>query len=131
MSFADLYSNADAVTTLLPAAVTSTATGTTVDLAGFQGSPLVVIHAGAWTDAVHTFTIEESADNSSWATATDIQGTAPVVDGAADDDQVYILGYTGSLRYIRVKSTVSGSPTSGAIYGASVIRFRPRKGPAQ
>lgn len=113
--------------TLAPAAHTASANGTGVDLAGFE-SAAVVIDVGARTDGTHTFEVQESDDNSTFTAVADadLDGTEPVVDGAADDDQVYVVGYKGRSRYLRVAVTVA-SATTGALYGASVVRSAPRR----
>ena len=103
-------------------AQTSTVTSAAVDLKGYR-SCLVIIDADAWTDGTHTFSLTECDTSGGTYTAvasTDISGSAPVIDGAPDDDQAYILGYVGSKRFIKVVSTVAGAST-GAIYGALVI----------
>lgn len=111
-------------------AKTSSANGTGVDVSDFHGA-MAVIDAGAWTDGAHTFELQDSDDDSTY-TAVDstlIDGTEPVVDGAADDDQQYYLGYKGNKKYLRVAVTVS-SATTGAIYGAYIVKGHPRDIPA-
>lgn len=114
---------------LKPAARTASANGTGVDLAGFDAA-MVVIDAGAWTDGSHTFEVQESDDNSSFTAvaSADLDGTEPVVDGAPDDDQIYVIGYHGIKRYLRVATTVSGT-TTGAVYSASIVRGNGRVKP--
>jgi hypothetical protein len=125
----DLYHNVKAVASLPNAARTATATGTAVDRGGYL-SAMVVVHTGTMTDGTHTLTIEESDDNSTWSTvpAGSLQGTPPAL-GASDDDKVVEIGYLGGKRYIRVKSTVSGSPATGGIYDALVVLGDPRNAP--
>lgn len=115
---------------LAPAARTADANGTGVDLANFDGAT-VVVDAGAWTDGAHTFTVEESDDDSTYSAVADadLVGTEPVIDAADEDEQVYLVGYIGTKRYIRVAVAVA-SATTGAVYGASVIRGLARKLPA-
>lgn len=129
MAKKDLYNNVGASISLAPAARTASADGTGVDLQGFD-SAAVLIEAGAWTDGSHTFELQESDDNSTFTAVVDadLQGTEPVVDGATDDDQIYKLGYTGSKRYIRVSTTVSGT-TTGALYGVTVVKGHARSMP--
>jgi len=118
---------------LVPGAlVAASVSGSTVDLQGYEGATFV-IDVGLWTDGTHTFVLQESAtdvDGSFTAIAdADLVGTEPVVDGAADDNQIYKIGYTGTLRYVRVRSVVSGGPQTGAYYSATVIQSRPRHQP--
>jgi hypothetical protein len=111
---------------LPPAAVTATATGTGVDLAN-QGGATVVFAGGTRTDGTHTPSVEESADNSSWSAvaAGDLLGTL----SAITSNSIQAVGYIGSKRYIRPKVTVTGSPSTGAVYGAHVILHGARKQP--
>ena len=120
--------------TLAPAAHTASADGTSVDLKGFS-SATVLIDVGVWTDGVHTFEVEHAPDDGTGAAGTfaavadaDLIGAEPVVDGAADDDQIYKIGYHGDKRWLRVAVTVSGE-TDGAVYGVSVVRGRPAAAP--
>lgn len=112
------------------AAATSSANGTGVDLAGFN-SAMVVIDSGAWTDGAHVFTVQDSDDNSAYTAVADslLDGTEPTIDGAADDDQQYYIGYKGNKRYLRVITTVTGSPSTGLIAGAYVIKGNPKDMP--
>ncbi|MDX1489403.1 MAG: hypothetical protein R3268_14430 [Acidiferrobacterales bacterium] len=129
MATRDLKSNLLAAQSLAPAAVTASANGTGVDLRGFD-SAQVIIDAGAWTDGTHTFEVQESDDDATYTAVadTELDGTEPVIDGAADDDQVYTIGYKGGSRYLRVAVTVSGA-TSGAVYGAMIQRGHPHRAP--
>jgi len=115
----------DAASSLHPAARTASADGATVDLTGYDAAEFAIL-AGAWTDGTHTVSFEESEDDSTWTAvaSTDLQGTAPVIDGATDDDQTYNVGYRGLKRYVRGKVTVTDSPSTGAIIGITVLRGR-------
>lgn len=121
MGAIDIKDRITAAISIVYAAKTASGNGTGVEVADYH-SAIAFIHAGAWTDGTHTFELQDSDDNSTWAAVADnlINGTEPVIDGAADDDQVYILGYKGNKRYLRVVATV-GSATTGAIYGAYIV----------
>lgn len=123
----DLYNGTDAAQSLRPQARTASANGTGVDLVGYDAA-LVLIDVGAWTDGTHTFEVQDSEDNSTFAAVADeyLLGTEPAVSGAAHDDVIYEIGYKGIKRYLRVAVTVSGA-TTGAVYGASIVRGKPRK----
>lgn len=112
-------------------AKTASADGASADLKGYL-SAVVFVDADAWTDGTHTIHLEDSPDNSTWTNvaAADLEFTEAgainssgqvVIDGAADDDQAYKIGYAGSERYLRVSTTVAGA-TTGAIYGAQIVR---------
>lgn len=127
------YNSTLHATTLLPAAVTATAQGTTVDraasLANFRSAALVV-HVGTVTDGTHVFTLQESDNDSDWTTvaAANLQGSAISVT-SANDERVFELGYTGSARYLRGVVTVSGSPATGGVYGAVIALSGSRRTP--
>jgi hypothetical protein len=125
----DLYNEINAVQSLKPAARTSTANGTSADLQGYE-SVLIEINAGSWTDGTHVFEVQESDDDSAFTAvdSSELQGDEPTVDGAADDDQIYKLGYQGDARYLRVIVTVSGGPGTGLVAAATIFRghyYRP------
>ena len=115
---------------LSPIAVTATNTPTGIDLQGFN-SAQIHVNAGLWTDATHTFNLQDSADNSTFAdvAANQMIGSEPVIDSAADDNAVFVLNYIGNKRYIRLVNTVTGSPSSGMIYGITVLKSNPRSAP--
>lgn len=127
----DLFNNIQVKPSLPNALRAATATGTAVDRAyngSMFNSVLFVLHTGTMTDGTHTITIEESDDNTTWVTATALQGTAPAI-VAVDDDKVFEVGYLGGKRYVRAKTTVTGSPATGGIYDALVVLGDPRNAP--
>lgn len=123
----DIYNQLSAAQSIAPAAIKASANGTGVDLNGFQGAE-VLIHAGAWTDGSHAFEVQHSDDNSSFAAVPDsaLQGTEPTIDSGAGGGTVYEIGYFGTKRYLRVIVTVTGA-TTGAIYGAAIVRGAPMR----
>lgn len=124
----DLSNHISPVQTLRPLAVVNgTDDGLTADLANFDGAT-VVIDVGLWTDGVHTFTVQDSPDNSVWTAVADafLDGAEPVVDGATDDEQIYEIGYLGGRRYLRVSVVTTGA-TTGAVFAATVVRGYQRK----
>lgn len=133
----DPYSSTLPKPSLHPAARTATATGTAVDRAGagkmFQNA-VVLISTGVITDGSHVITVEDSDDNSAWATvaAANLQSTPPtlIATAAAFDNQIFPLGYLGNKRYLRVKTTASGT-TTGGVYSAAVLLADPRVLPAE
>jgi hypothetical protein len=109
---------------------TASGDGVSADLKGFH-SCLVIIDADAWTDGTHTLVVNESDDDVTFTAVAaadlifDVAGAISstgtvVIDGAADDDQAFIIGYSGGSQYVRVESTAAGT-TTGAIYGAMII----------
>ncbi|MBU1701451.1 MAG: hypothetical protein KJ970_13215 [Candidatus Eisenbacteria bacterium] len=126
----DLYSNLSPAESLAPALLAASANGTGVDIRGFD-SALVVFHIGNWTDGTHTFSIEESDDDSTYTAVNSayLQGTAPTVTSDANDDQIYKVGYVGDKRYIRAVQTITGSPSTGLVSGVTVLRGHPATAP--
>lgn len=123
----DLYNSISPSASLNPGAKTaSTNNGSSVDLKGY-GSATVIVPFGLWSDGTHKIQIEESANNSSWSTvsSTEILGSTVSVSNATDDNTVYSFGYLGDARYLRVSGYVSGSTTSGAVYGGLILRGHP------
>lgn len=121
MGYKDLFNNNVLVQSIAPALYATTTEGASADRQ-FSDSLLAIINVGAWTDGTHTFTLEESDDDTTFTavSAAQTQGEPVVVDGATDDNQVYKLGYLGIKRYVRVTATVTGGPGTGAIYGAVI-----------
>ncbi|NUT96733.1 MAG: hypothetical protein HOY78_32400 [Saccharothrix sp.] len=125
----DIKNNVDLAHSLAPAARTATTNGASVDLAGYDAAAVVINH-GAWTDGTHTFAVQESDDNATFAAvaAADLDGTAPAVSSAAQNNTVTVVGYRGRKRYLRASVTVAGA-TTGAVYSAMVLRANPRVRP--
>lgn len=124
----DLVSLIAAALSINPALRTTSISGTGVDLQGFD-SAAVVFHAGAVTDGTHTPSVEESDSPSSNFTAVaaaDLEGTL----AACTANGVQEVGYKGKKRYIRAVITTTGSPSTGAIIGATVVRGHPQRVPA-
>jgi hypothetical protein len=128
-----LYNSARAKLTLTVALRTNgTVNGSSVDLnenKDASRSAMLVVHTGTITDGSHAIVLQESDDNSSWATvaAADLQGTAPTI-ASTDDDAIFELGYKGSKRYLRASVTTSGA-TTGGTFGATIVRAFPRRTP--
>lgn len=121
------------VQSVYPQAVTSTKTSTTIDLAGYE-SVTILIDVGTWTDGTHTFSIQDSDDDSSYTAtaAADLVGTLPVVNGTTKHRQIYEIGYVPKAaehRYLQVVNTVTASPSTGLVYGVVAVRGRPRTAP--
>lgn len=115
----DLVNVIGVSTSLAPAARTTSANGTGVSLAGFNSVAIVFI-VGAITDGTHTPKIQESDDNSTYTdvAAGDLIGSVAAL--AANTNQK--VGYIGSKAYVRAVSTITGSPSTGGVYSAAVVR---------
>lgn len=101
-----------------------------VDLKNHNGAAFVV-HAGNWTDGTFTYVAQESDDAGVTSpinvAAAELNGTMPVI--ASDVQADYQVGYLGSLRYVRVQSVVTDSPSTGMIAGGSIIRSHAEQTP--
>lgn len=117
----ELKSILAAIQAIAPAVIKTTVTGSTVDLAGYDGAT-VDISFGAYTDGTHTFALNESSDGTTWSAvaAADMIGAMPVVSTNAQQNSVVRVGYIGKLRYLQVVNTVTGSPVTGAAMGVNV-----------
>jgi len=127
----DLYNNALTELTLYLQALTAAAAGDAViDLQGFEGA-LILIESGIITDGtLYTFELKEgAAANLSDAAAVaddDLLGAEPEF-AVTDDNKIKEFGYIGSKRYLRVDlKAVTGSPTTGGIFGAAIVKGFPR-----
>jgi len=111
-----------------PAAVTADAAGSEVDIQNYSGV-MVAINCGLWTDGTFTFALQESDTSGSGfadVADADIEGTEPVVDAGTEDEQIYEFGYKGKKRYLRVNCVVTGSPSTGMVFGSEIICGRGR-----
>lgn len=120
----DMKNNVDAVKSINPAVYNSNPPLMGVDIRGFD-SAMAVIQSGALTDGTHTPKLQESDDNSSYSdvAAADLEGTLANISA----DAVQRIGYKGAKRYVRVFVTSNG--TTGAIYGAVIVRGTPHVNP--
>lgn len=90
--------------------------GATVDTAFGKNNfrdVLFVVNAELSGDAgTHTFSIQESANNSDWSAVetSRIQGTVPVIT-TANDNAVHYFGVRPTLRYVRIVNTSASAST--------------------
>ena len=117
----DLQSEIGLATSIAPAAITATATGTGVDLLNFNSAVLSLVF-GVVTDGTHTVKLQESVDDSTYTdvAAGDLVGAVTVVT-STESNTVQKVGYKGVQRYVRAVSTVAGT-TTGGVYAAQIIR---------
>ena len=127
MSSRSVESKVSPVKSIAPAAITATATGTAVDLQGYESAEIIV-EAGAITDGTHVISLTEcdTSDGTYTAVAAaDLIGTPPTLTSAAGGSTAHKFAYRGSKQFLKVVSTVSGA-TTGGVYGACVVRSDPR-----
>ncbi|MGP4088547.1 hypothetical protein [Streptomyces sp. KR55] len=134
MSRRSVYTNVTPRATLAIASRTANTTvnGASVDRnvgGDMHRSAMVMVHTGTITDGTHTVEVQDSDDNSTFAAVADafLQGTEPAI-GATDDDKLFVIGYIGERRYLRVSVTTAGA-TGGGTFGAVILLGEPRRGP--
>lgn len=128
-----VYNTVVSRVSILPAVHDETVSGAAVDLlvhGDAARSAMVVVTVGTVTDGTHTIEVQDSPNGSDWTAVANefLQGSEPAVT-SANDERTHEIGYTGQQRYLRVVSTVTGSPATGGAYGAVVLmgwgRVRP------
>jgi hypothetical protein len=117
---------------LASVAVAATTNCTAIDMAASATLPgseslICIGNFGVCTDGKYQLSLEESDDNSTFAAvaAADVQGSAAVVNAAADG-VVQILGYIGDKRYVRAVITETSAGATGVIASVSMLRGHPR-----
>lgn len=115
MAKRDLYNNIGVTASIVPAVYTATATGTGVDVRGFQSATVVINTGAVVASGLFTPKLQESDDNSAWSdvATTDLLGTFANLAAST----AVRVGYKGSKRYLRpVLTYVSGtSIAAGAV----------------
>jgi hypothetical protein len=140
----DLVNNISAVHTIGPAVLSADATGTAIDLRGFN-SAVVLVEVGIGgitftsTNKVE-FILQDSDDGSTGWTAVDakyVVGVSGVASGiirslvaAHAAPSVVEAGYIGPKRYIRVFADFSGTHGTGTPIAVTVVRGHPTTAPA-
>jgi len=127
----NVYDNVKSVVSLVPAVRTANANGTGVDTQGYSNGK-VVISAGdidlTTGDETYTFSVEDSADNSSFAAVSGLTTTV-TADNQTKNIRLSNLNLT-LRRYIRVVLTVAG--TTPSIPVSAVLELgQPVSGPVQ
>lgn len=131
----DLKNNLKVVQSLAPAVRTADASGTGVDLYGYNAA-VVLFEFGASGDTLSGTVkvaglVEESDDNSTFTAVADADliGTEPLVDDPAEDALTYKVGYKGSKRYIRGSFDFTGTHTNGIPCATTVVLGAPANAP--
>lgn len=133
----DIHNSIEFTPSLANAAVTATANGTSIDLAGAEAAE-VIIDAGTVGGTTPVFTVEVQESDASGSGFAEVAagdllgGSGELTIDAANDAQIHTRGYIGNKRYLRVAVTaVSG--TSPTIPLSAVVmqhRLRHLGGPA-
>ncbi len=133
----DLYSNLTATQVLAPAVYDADQNAAAVDRQGFSAALLLVTVGAAGATLSETVKIElevEETDDKDHGTWTDVadthlsravsganDGCFAVLDGADDDNTVYVTQYRGHKRYCRVVVNLSGTHATGTPLGVIVL----------
>ncbi len=138
MGLRDIRNGISVVSCLPPLLRAATASGTGVDMKGFD-SAVAVVDVGAGTDGQFTFTMEDSPDDSAWTAvvAAEQDGSFVVADAEVSPDTgvstISRVGYKGGQRYIRVVATESSGsspvPATGINFGVQIILGHPHQSP--
>ena len=139
----DLYSDLGVTQLKDPVVVTADFNSASIDTQNFE-SLMLAASIGLSGDTLSgsvkiEMEVEESVDDSVWTdvanadlmqfvTGTNV-GTFALIDAAAEDETVYITGYKGSKRYVRVVGNVTGTHTNGTPIGVVALRGDPHVGP--
>ncbi len=126
----DLKNDLDRIALIAFGNYTSTQTGTAVDMSGRVGVGIVKLKAGDiinGTSPTLDVEIQDSADNSTFATAQDIDGNDldfTQVDGsntAAVRDQELFMSLDGERRYVRALATIANAQSGTVVFGVELI----------
>lgn len=117
----DLKNSLVSAMSILVATITSTTTGSAVDMGTGDGGSCAVAHCGTITDGTHTLTMTESDTSTGAFTAVPSADTKVI--GAADSDTVVVVNFKRSKRWIKAVSTVGGA-TTGGVYGVAIYSMK-------
>lgn len=122
----DVYNRITGAPALVPtAARTTSANGTAVDMTAYNANGLTfLVLAGTITDGTHTFSLQDSPDNSTWTNVASPfiqQGATVAFTSSTTSGAVLKFGYLGLNRYVRLVCTVTGSPATGGFYSAIAV----------
>lgn len=106
-----------------PALYTTTQTGSEIDLAGYS-SAVVVFQPGTKTDGTHTPSLTECDTSGGSFTAVSAGNLSAALTALASNT-AQTVGYLGTKRFIKAVVTVTGSPATGCVFGATVVRGNP------
>lgn len=124
----DIYSDVSVASTLVPAVQSATASGTAVDLQGYNSALLIVETGAIVSSGLYDIKLQESDTTTDGdfadVAAADLLGTLPA-DLAAST--VYRQGYVGNKRYIRAVITKQSGTSIAA--GAVIVRGHPNDAP--
>ncbi|WHZ35751.1 hypothetical protein [Sagittula sp. MA-2] len=124
----DIYSDLGVVQDMIPAVQSATATGSAIDLQGYN-SALVVVTTGAIVSAGDFTTKLQESDTTTGGDFTDVAaadliGSFPA---SLEASSIVKVGYRGNKRYIRTVTTKNGGTSIAA--GIVVVKGHPYDAP--
>jgi hypothetical protein len=114
----DFKSSYDVANSLIPALRAATATGSSVDLQGYDSACIEFGVGTMATDGTFTCQLQESADGTTFGTVAQasLLGTFTAY-GTANDPNLQRVGYIGTGRFVQVVAVFAGTGTGGIVYG--------------
>jgi len=124
----DLHSHISPVVSLIPAVIAATASGSAIDLQGFNSAEFLINTGAIASAGDYTVTVEHS-DTTTGGDFTacdsdDLLGSLPASLAA---DTVYRVGYKGGKRYVR--HVITKNSGTSIIAGILVVRGHPTDTP--
>lgn len=131
----DIFSNLSVMQALLSQVVTADQDGDGIDTQGFD-SVMFAVAVGNSGDTLAAglniqLEVEESDDDTTYTDVADADlqswvagandGTFALIDAPTEDSAVFLTGYKGSKRYVRLVVNVTGTHTNGTPIGAVAI----------
>lgn len=110
----------------LPAARTTTLTGTGLDSIDYEGMGLAVLHAAKGTgnaDNTLICKLQDSADNSSFADVSGAVWATVLGTGGTDALEAIPVDLKVTRRYLRVIGTIAGT-TPSFVFGVSLLAMK-------
>lgn len=105
---------------------TSDQDGSKVDVTGYRHISFLLT-VDSYTDGTHDFTAQHAADDGTgspdtWEDIPDkwTENSFPSVSGSSDTG-VHLVGVVTNRMFVRVTTSVSGGPSTGATYGVNAL----------
>lgn len=125
--------------TLLPAARTATATGSSIDTGADSDARTVLFDIGLWVDGTHEFTFERKTEEAAGFTEMEAaelndkdgvletvgDGNSLIILDASNDNSFFQIDLLTTDEIIRVVQTVTGGPATGLVSGVIVQNGHP------
>lgn len=116
----DLLTNFDALALFTPAARAATANGTGVDCKDYDGPLTAIANHGTCTDGNYLFSLEESADDSTYTAITPYSG-AFITITTATDESIQVVQFKRTKRYVRGVITETSAGSTGVVCSLTLL----------